>query len=231
MNRFPQLLVCEAGRAQDTGNTSRFIEPDSATSWSFDHLRLVGSDPIPVNIDSACETIRKELSEAALKYGQEFFSEGVSKVFTTQQTKLVKPKQAADVPVREDETEAEEVKKEDEEMAAAAGAEVAEEVGETAQVSSEEVPPVAEAQATAAAESQEDSEMTSAPTPAADQGEDMAEADQAETAEPSNEPVAATTEPKAEETKEEEIEEIQEPLQKKFSLYFVGNKYNPSNYW
>jgi len=234
-----QLLVCEAGHAQDdvssSGNTtSRFIEPNSGTSWSFDHLRLTGSDPVPVHIDTACEVIRKELEEAARRYGQEFFAEGVSKVFTTYQTRLVKPKQAHQTQAPIQEEGEKDVVKEDQEMTQEepAAHEETEIVVQTAQRSSEEVPPLAEEQATAPAETQEDSEMTSAPTPAVDQGEDIIEDVQADTVTAAAEaPAAVEPEVKAEETKEEEVEEVHEPLQKKFSLYFVGNKYNPSNYW
>ena len=213
-----QLLICEAGRVPEASN--RFIEPSSAKSWIFDHLRLSASEPIDILVNQDCEAIRKELEKVAQIYGNEHFSEGVSKVFTTEQTRLKGPDTDNEVGLDPDVMPAENQKS----LGTTEEAGVLkEDIIETLPDAGEKLEPVSsetfsntdleiveQAQKeTTLAEARQDNEMTSEPIP--ERGDDIEQEE------------IPSLDQKA---------EVQaESPSNKFSLYFVGNKYNPSNYW
>lgn len=256
-------MICSHGNVQD--DTTRFIEPSTAKAWLFDHLRLSASDPVDIQVDAECEAIRVELEKAASNYGKEHFTEGVSKVFTSEQRKLkptAKPK-AKPAPIEavpattEDVSEAEPVKEveesnmqEDSTIAPAGETKTDAEL-----IDPETEGPAGEASTTAAVESvttsEEAQEEAKVDTIDTDMVEKESNADQEtpkdttmesdeQTEEPrqASEETSTTAAPVSEQPEQiqEEQEEMEEetpaePLPKRFSLYFVGNKYNPSNYW
>lgn len=237
-----QLLICQAGKTTDS--PERFIEPRGAKSWVFDHLRLTASDPIDLEVDSACETTRTALEQAAQSYAKEHLTEGVSKVFTTHQTRLKKPKpvkQAPEVHAAEPVSATQ--------KAAAESAEDAEAIIENDQAAVSSAPPVvseASSSDSAGPPSQvaeiggaesivatDDVDMHTANTPSAVEAETIEAEEGVEIPAVSAEKEAATTAPapQMQEIEQEEQEELKDPLPLHFSLYFVGNKYNPSNYW
>jgi capping protein alpha len=70
-------------------------------------------------------------------------------------------------------------------------------------------------------------EITSAPAPIEEAGSVQVQ----ELAQPEKPEDSGGSAHPAEAAEIEEEEAPVEPLAKKFSLYFVGNKYNPANYW
>lgn len=280
-----QLLICEAGSIPSSTST-RYIDPSTSLAWLFDHLRLAASDPKEVIVDSACEEIRKQLQDEAQRYAKEHFSEGVSKVFTTEQKRLKpdpKPKkarpEAATATVADTEETIEQAAKENvenpvlEETPAKLDTQTKDDVMTAS--TGEPAVSIAEGDSSSARQADgtgtEDSEMAStAATPAPEisgggndatmdtETETETNVDLAATAGTSgaaDEPVAqedagtvqvqqvalaertdgtddtAAVADAASEEQEEEEETPTEPLAKKFAFYFVGNKYNPSNYW
>lgn len=266
-----QLMICPSGSVQD--ETNRFIEPSTAKAWLFDHLRLSASDAVDIQVDTECETIRTELERAASTYGSEHFSEGVSKVFTTEQRKLKpapKPKAAAasapsePTPSSQEDEQATMTETRDEtamqDDKAEAGTSAAQESKVDTELVDPETAPPADEDESATTEAAEpavassevvgsedkteaiDTDMTSTEAETTERIEENAAAsavveevtkvDASEAVnidEPSTAPEAA--EQVSEPVVEEEEEAPLDPLPKKFSLYFVGNKYNPSNYW
>lgn len=264
-------MICPSGSVQD--ETNRFIEPSTAKAWQFDHLRLSASDPVDIQVDTECETIRTELEKAASTYGSEHFSEGVSKVFTTEQRKLKpapKPKAAAASALSEPTSSSQEhvqptvTETQDETAMQEDKAEAGTSAAQASKVDTELVDPE-----TAPPADEDESATTDAAEPAVASGEVVGSGDKTETIDAdmtsteadatqkiegnaatsevveevttadaseevsTEEPSTATetTEQVSEPVVEEEEETPLEPLPKKFSLYFVGNKYNPSNYW
>jgi len=302
-----QLLICETGRVPS--EESRFIDPTTSTSYTFDHLRLTASDPVPVYVDDECEAFRAELEKAAGAYEKEHFAgttnageaakNGVSKVFTVEQTTLNRAPKAKAQQVQTEaakegiETPASPVEKEeskedpskeldqpekqiisesvprvvkspdnakDDDGPTTPGTQINE--SETVIMNTSEgvhVPFKGEGQSPGCSEAKpkqeteviaklvedfeegkkdephavaedvaegQDVEMTSASTAATPAAQDPDDEDAqmvSEAAGDAQRPVQAE--------EEQELEATPGPLAKKFALYFVGNKYNPSNYW
>ena len=246
----PQLMICQAGQVPE-GN-GRYIEPHSATSWKFDHLNLTASDPEDLEVDEECETIRKELQAAAQRYESEHLADGVSKVFTTHQTRA--KRQAPETPIATasvpavtegDDMETEIVGTDDKT--------IVEKIVDTAE-SLIGGKSTSESKAQGATETADqiagqDAEMAVAPSPAAATDEEDAStvkasqesddsaversqtssasditADATSTADPDMAATVSVSQAVPEESPSE-------PFTRHFSLYFVGNKYNPSNFW
>lgn len=248
-----QLMICPSGSVVD--EQSRFIEPSTGKAWLFDHLRLTASDPLDIQVDTECERIRTELQKAASSYGKEHFTEGVSKVFTSEQRKLKpKPKPKIEAPETAPAAVTSEQPKDiDTEMQAEdQPAESSETKTDSELVDPETEAPAGEGSTAAAVDDGIISEQ-----PLKEQKNDeidtdmVAKADSTDEVEPRKDATMETDTPDEETTQASEVavtgleaseqkadnqEETQEevpaqPLPKRFSLYFVGNKYNPSNYW
>lgn len=246
-------MICPSASVQD--DQTRFIEPSTAKAWLFDHLRLSASDPLDIQVDTECETIRSELEKAAMSYGKEHFTEGVSKVFTSEQCKLKpqpKPKVTATQAVPDPDT-SETPKDLDTAMHEES---VTVEPTET-KTDTELVDPETEAPAGDDSTTADIEEGTATGQPATGQKTDEIDTDmvgkeadapsvetEKDTSMETDTPVrdaaqtdgAAVKAPEASEQAADNQEEMEEelpaePLPKRFSLYFVGNKYNPSNYW
>jgi capping protein alpha len=261
--------VVASSEGGSSSSESRYIDPKTNKAWLFDHLRLSASEPRDILIDEECEAIRKELEKAAEAYGKEHFSEGVSKVFTTEQKRLkplpksakttsVAPVQTVDGSVTEVEEAAVDnvanpvledtpakVDSENDASMTDAGVNDATSGDPAVEIGDEEV----DAPKAAGTSETTDSEMTSAATPAPEVAEDStmetndeitsapAPIEEAgsvqvqELAQPEKPEDSGGSAHPAEAAEIEEEEAPVEPLAKKFSLYFVGNKYNPANYW
>ncbi|KAH9926086.1 F-actin-capping protein subunit alpha [Amylocystis lapponica] len=76
--KVPRSSEQEAG-----GDTDRFWDPRSRTSFRFDHLSLETSDPEPFEPESESEPFRSALETAALSYLTAHFHDGVTAVFPT----------------------------------------------------------------------------------------------------------------------------------------------------
>lgn len=263
-----QLMVCSSGSVLD--ETNRFIEPSTAKAWLFDHLRLTASDPVDIQVDADCEAIRADLEKAASRYGQEHFTEGVSKVFTSEQRMLkpkAKPKKQSPSAATAATSSKEEVEKKPEAPAQTADTDMQDDTNaglpseeskiDTELVDPETAPPTDEGMTTDAAEPVEPTSENDAQDKDETIDTDMAEEKAADAGEPSQDSTLeaektaedlqqeggetsantdSVSEPRATAQPEEQDAEVEEestvePLARKFSLYFVGNKYNPSNYW
>lgn len=256
-----QLMICPSGSVQEVSN--RFIEPSTAKAWLFDHLRLSASEPLDVQMDTDCEAIRVELEKAASSYGKEHFTEGVSKVFTSEQRTLKSIAEPKDKTAETDSVPAtaefvaetlqgsKDIESEmpedsrlaesshtgtdtelvDPETEAPAGegatTDVVEDAiasGERAEVDQPDVidtDMVANVEGTGNRAGQDtglEDDMSARDTLQSGGNVASTPVQSSEESEPIVEDEATSTVPA-------------EPLPKRFSLYFVGNKYNPANYW
>ncbi|GAA6043715.1 hypothetical protein JCM8097_007497, partial [Rhodosporidiobolus ruineniae] len=182
--------------------------------------------PLPVDADT--ETLRAQLDKLLDAYVQNHYSDGVSAVYV-----LDDP---AYPPAPESEPEPARVAAEEEEGEKKDGAEE-HGIGETGSVAAD-VEGSAEAVADAAAETAEQAEEA-LPKDEGEVAQGGAGEAAAEAAEGEDAKMEAAT-PAAEVEEEEKVEDPPAPVEKKepkarpsrlFGLYFVGNKYNPSNYW
>lgn len=243
----PQLMICQAGQVPE--GKGRYIEPHSATSWKFDHLNLSASDPEDLEIDEECEVIRKELQAAAQRYESEHLADGVSKVFTTHQTRAKRRAVEAPIP-----TGTEAVASEGDDMEAETvgpnDKTIVEKIVDTAEslIGGDSASELNAGDATEPADqtASQDAEMAVAPSPAAATDEEDAspvkeshesavEMGQTSSASDISTDATATADsdtPASAVAPQAVPEELpSEPVAKHFSLYFVGNKYNPSNFW
>lgn len=172
-----------------------------------------------MHVDSDCEVYRKELESVCETYAKEHYTEGVAKVFTKGQTHLNVPEPPAEAKASEEEAVVEKAPETSDEADAVVPA-----ASPVMEMEAAAVEPAAEP---SAEDASGDSQMTSEETPV--EKEIIGAAVEGESAK------AVTTETAVPETpvdaKEPTPEPTPEPLPKKFSVYFVGNRYNPSNYW
>jgi len=76
-----QVIISQAGKL--LGETGRYIDPRSHTSFELDHIRLEASDPNPLDPEEESEVVREALEKATLAYVVDHFADGVATVFAT----------------------------------------------------------------------------------------------------------------------------------------------------
>lgn len=200
-----QALICP--HALVFGDDSRYYHPSSSLTFAFDHLHLTVSDHQPYSPrEDDVEALRKELETETAKYVGNHYEGGAWGVYTVGEKVAGSSKLGEDVFV----VEAVEVE------AMTISTPAAEAVEDPVEEALDEPP----------------SEPTPAEPAAEGKAEDAREAEVAEEKETES-IVEEAAEPAEEaESSATDVEEIlDEPLPKHFQLYFVGNKYNPANYW
>ncbi|BGP20263.1 hypothetical protein JCM10213_003071 [Rhodosporidiobolus nylandii] len=237
------LLPAELGGKESEDGTERHVDPRGQRSFEVDHMKVSTTFLLPLPVDAETESLRSSLDKLFDAYVQNHYSDAVSAVYALEDP-AYPPEPATEPAAAPVEAEAEaaehgigqtgslaedvEGSKEDVADSAADTAEAAESAvpadeGETAQGSTAAAAEASETRAEGEGEGEDKMEVsTPAPAPAAEQLEEEAEAEKkVEEPEAAVEPTPA-------------VEEKKEPRARPsrlFGLYFVGNKYNPANYW
>ncbi|GAA6013413.1 hypothetical protein JCM10207_008835 [Rhodosporidiobolus poonsookiae] len=214
----------------------RHVDPRGQRSFVFDHMKVSASSPAPLPVDADTETLRSSIDTLLSSYVTNHYSECASAVYALEDPAYPPSPSLAPEPETEVEPAAEhgagetgslaqDVEGGEEQVAdsAAETAEAAEEAlpsdeGETAQGSAGEVETGEEKEEEE--EEGEDDKMDVGTPAAPAEGEEVAEQKE----EAALAPAAAVEEPKPK-------PEPKARPSRLFGLYFVGNKYNPSNYW
>ncbi|KAJ3195957.1 hypothetical protein HK101_010550 [Irineochytrium annulatum] len=73
-----QVLLCAHGQLED----GRYVDPASAQSFAFDHIRQAVSDVEPYELNAEAEPFRSALEAEAANYVDDHYPNGASSVFS-----------------------------------------------------------------------------------------------------------------------------------------------------
>ncbi|GAA5830069.1 hypothetical protein JCM11251_006863 [Rhodosporidiobolus azoricus] len=213
----------------------RHIDPRGQRTVLVDHMKVTASSPSPLPVDPETEPLRSSFEKLLDAYVSNHYSDGVAAVYALEdpayppepEPEVEAEAESASVPpvateeAKEDKVEegtgetgaiAEDVEGSKEDVADAA-AETAEQAAEALPIDEGE-----KVQGEAPEVAEEDKMDIGTPTPAEEAGERIGKDAQEEEEVAAPAPVKEKPQPKPRPSR-------------LFGLYFVGNKYNPSNYW
>ncbi|GAA5876881.1 hypothetical protein JCM8547_002413, partial [Rhodosporidiobolus lusitaniae] len=197
----------------------RHVDPEGQRSFVVDHMKVSAHSPLPLPVDHSTESLRSSLSSLLASYVANHYADGVSAVYALEDPAYPPPPPSAPA--------AEEKRPEGE---AEHGVGETGSIAENVEGGEKDVAEVAAETVEAAEEALDKNEgeavQPAAPTIEGEGGEGGQEEKQKEDKMDLGTPAA----PSAIEEKEK-VEPPPPSPSRLFGLYFVGNKYNPSNYW
>ncbi|ORY76227.1 F-actin-capping protein subunit alpha [Leucosporidium creatinivorum] len=199
-----KVLITEASKLK---GEVRHVDPKGQRTFAFDHMKVAASDPQPLEVDTETESIRSSIEKVLAAHVSNHYSEGASAVYALEDSNYPEPEPVVATPVEETKPEPEVEEAPVVEETAEEKTPAAEEEGEAKGVEEgEEEKP--EADADADADAVDESKPIDSST----------EEDKAKPMETTPAPAPAPAPPAPRPSRI-------------FGLYFVGTKYNPSNYW
>ncbi|BGO95842.1 hypothetical protein NBRC10512_001683 [Rhodotorula toruloides] len=238
-----KVLVTPASRVEGAGEeegTERHVQLREGKEFVFDHLKGLASSASPHTspFDSETSTLRTSLDKLLSSYVANHYASGVAAVYTLPDPAYPPPEPAAAPTSEEKAAEpegtgetgsiAQDVEGGKEEVADVA-ADTAEEVEKA--LPEEGVETVGGEGAAPTGTSAEEAEAKEAEAEEKGKSAEAVEDDKMDVGTPATAPAEVEEEPPAS-TTEDAAPELPQPRPSRlFGLYFVGNKYNPSNYW
>ncbi|KAK4056473.1 F-actin-capping protein subunit alpha [Microbotryomycetes sp. JL221] len=213
-----QVLITDAAR--DSVNET-YSDPDRQQMFKFDHMKLTISDKSPIQVDQETEQIRSSISKVLKSYVENHYSQAVSTVYAFKDANYPEPEKTTvhNEPRQQQQT----LEKTFEQTQEDASAPVEKQREENAQADEADGPEHGTFEAAAEAENgatvvmdQETLEQAS------ESGQD--------TQLPTNDAENTTLDEPLVSTAQSTPPKPAQPS-RVFGLYFVGNKYNPANYW
>ncbi|SGY81115.1 BQ5605_C009g05462 [Microbotryum silenes-dioicae] len=202
------FLLTEGGRIVSPSKDQeeeRYVCPSSQTSYKVNHLRLTASDPRPFPIEHETQAIRDKVADLLAKFVKNHYHDAKSEVVVLEDGNFP-------APLNEEEIEEPKLATVDDTK-----------IDEEAKVDEEEGSETIEGKEAT------EGEVESSTTASASKEEDPAPVSPIQV---DNEPTqAAALEEPTEQPTEPKPKVLHPRTSRIFALYFVGNKYNPSNYW
>ncbi|KDE06302.1 hypothetical protein MVLG_03342 [Microbotryum lychnidis-dioicae p1A1 Lamole] len=202
------FLLTEGGRIVSPSKDQeeeRYVCPSSQTSYKVNHLRLTASDPRPFPIEHETQAIRDKVADLLAKFVKNHYHDAKSEVVVLEDGNFP-------APLNEEEIEEPKLATVDDTK-----------IDEEAKVDEEEGSETIEGKEAT------EGEVESSTTASASREEDPAPVSPIQV---DNEPTqAAALEEPTEQPTEPKPKVLHPRTSRIFALYFVGNKYNPSNYW